>query len=145
LLLDYITGKITHVVIGGYSPKLLTWEQFGKSDDYDGKLRLISIFGNDKGDLQYCVGQYSDYSGSKTAMFPFTNYEDAKAKLIELLLEKTPCIEYIKALAEFEAKYPQDKLDKFKNDQIQAYFKNIESHNKQIQNWATQITEIEHL
>lgn len=82
---DYIAGKITHfVVVQGYGERLSIqeFETFIHSNEnrYERKLRLLSLFGDSKGDLNWYVNRYSDGSGGDHGLcFPATSYEEALA------------------------------------------------------------------
>lgn len=58
MLIDFICGNITHVVVKRpyYLPEFLTIEEFNKSEMYENRLRLISLFGNDDGTFSYKRG-----------------------------------------------------------------------------------------
>lgn len=81
---DYIAGKITHFfVVEGYGERMSiqTADQFLKANperDWDRSLRLVSLFGDSKGNLSWCVDRYSDGSGgSHGRCFAATSYEEA--------------------------------------------------------------------
>lgn len=82
---DYIAGKITHfVVVQGYGERLSIqeFETFICSNEnrYERKLRLLSLFGDSKGELNWYIDRYSDGSGGDHGLcFPATSYEDALA------------------------------------------------------------------
>lgn len=89
---DYIAGKITHfVVVADYSEQLSIeeFESFIKSDEnrYERKLRLLSLYGDSKGNLSWHVDRYSDGSSSSNHGFywPATSYEEALQKANEWL------------------------------------------------------------
>ncbi len=81
LLSDYIDGKITHYVIVDYSGiKILKFEDAKVADEY-GRLgrdiRLLTLYGNSKGDLQWKLNRYSSPSSTEDFIYPATSYEDA--------------------------------------------------------------------
>lgn len=76
---DFIEGRITHVLMGNYGDlNLQTLEEAitSKEDRWSKKLKLVSLFGDSKGDLQWRVNYYSDGSGSIT-LVPFLSREGA--------------------------------------------------------------------
>lgn len=89
---DYIAGKITHFVVRqDYrdSVSIEAFDSFIKSDEdkYDRKLRLLSLYGDSKGNLSWHVDRYSDgsSSGSSGYHWPATSYEEAMQKAAEWL------------------------------------------------------------
>lgn len=77
-LVNCISGKITHVVIKNYNGYEIYEFQnkIGKYDRYDNNIKLISLYGNSNGYLNYHLHQYSDGSGgNKDEIYPFTSYE----------------------------------------------------------------------
>lgn len=83
LLEDYLDGKVTHVLTCNYSMKLMTFEEaFAyKDNEYDRhptKLKLLTLFGDTKGELEWRMSRYADGSGnSEYHIFPFSSRESA--------------------------------------------------------------------
>lgn len=80
---DFINGNFKYYAMPeDYSgPKILAKEDAEKqADDYDhGKVKLLTLFGDSKGDLQWRIDQYSDGSGgSKRIAHPAKTIEDAR-------------------------------------------------------------------
>lgn len=88
---DYIAGKITHFVVQrSYSDSVVieTFDSFIKSteDRYERKLRLLSLYGDSKGNLSWNVDRYSDGSGNESGYYwPATSHEEALQKASEWL------------------------------------------------------------
>jgi len=83
-LFDFLAGDITHFVISQYgAPKIVTWDSddMYQIDTYWRKdvqaIKLVSLYGTSKGDLQFRLGRYSDGSGGSQEIIPFRSYEDA--------------------------------------------------------------------
>jgi hypothetical protein len=82
---DYLDGKFTHFLEANdyYAPKIVTADDAlakggGEYENrWDKKLRLLTLFGDTKGDLQWRITRYSDGSGSNTEVFPCHNEEEA--------------------------------------------------------------------
>ncbi|OWV62538.1 hypothetical protein ATY75_11975 [Rhizobium sp. N122] len=70
----FIDGKITHFV-DLYSYDILTAAQAIERREYGPK--LLSLFGDAKGNLEWRVNEYKDGSGSWREMLPATSEEDA--------------------------------------------------------------------
>ncbi|MBR8434793.1 hypothetical protein KDW37_28935 [Burkholderia cenocepacia] len=81
---DFIAGKITHFVLTQkYSQKIWiqTFDDFMKPADRDGRAtRLVSLFGDSKGDLAWYRDQWSDpgTSGAGGECYPATSLEEAQ-------------------------------------------------------------------
>ncbi|MGN7827066.1 hypothetical protein ACTJJ8_10125 [Agrobacterium radiobacter] len=98
LLEDFIDGKITHVVWTEYDGALiktiedaLTYYEdgsYGRHRTANG-FKLVTLFGNSKGDLSWRVSQYRDGSGgSDQEIIPCSSYDDAVAKRNEILHQR---------------------------------------------------------
>lgn len=79
---DFLGGKITHMVIrtwGGIQIKTLADAlKGGNGDDrYDTSLKLLTLYGDSKGDLQWKVNQYRDGSGSSDNARPCCSEDEA--------------------------------------------------------------------
>ena len=81
----FLSGKITHFVIDNYSrTTIATLEQATKNGDagerrWDKKLRLLSLYGDSNGNLEWNLNRHYDGSGSNTKVIPCTSEEEAKA------------------------------------------------------------------
>jgi hypothetical protein len=93
---DFLAGNLTHFVLHGESyVKVLPTAEALKNgngdnrDGYDRSLKLVSLFGDTKGDLEWRINEYRDGSGSswKSAV-PFTSEEEATAFAVELMSKK---------------------------------------------------------
>lgn len=96
---DFIEGRITHFVVpysGSYV--ICTLKEF-EAKDYGGRaegIRLMSLYGNSKGDLSFLVNQYRDGSGGEwKEIIPCASEEEAgeklKAKIAEDLAVHFTC------------------------------------------------------
>lgn len=137
-LIDYITGEIKWIVIGGYDPKLVPIDEFHQM--YEDKLRLISLFGKDDGTFTYAVGDYYDYSGGNKKFHPFINYDDALLKFKELLLSQDVSDSNIKLAASYGFHYPDDKIadyvrkrEKTLNEYIASYQEKIDVYKDELE------------
>jgi len=79
----FLTGSIKYIVVHGYritAPQefidnIISWDTWRKRR-YDG-IKLISVFGKSKGDMEYRIHQYSDNSGGHEAVSLFNTYDEA--------------------------------------------------------------------
>jgi hypothetical protein len=84
---DYLDGKFTHFLqVPGYgAPTLISKDDALKpSDRYDTSLKLLTLFGSTKGDLQWNINRYSDGSGSNSEVYPCESEEEAIAIIYNL-------------------------------------------------------------
>lgn len=85
---DFIAGKITHfVVLNDYSDRITiqTFDEFMPviEDRYTKKIRLLCLYGDSKGQLDWRAERYSDGSGDGWKhgnCWPATSYDDAMEK-----------------------------------------------------------------
>jgi hypothetical protein len=87
MITQFLCGDVKWVVIEGYSPELVEW----RHGMYEGKLRLLSLFGRDYGSLSFSLSAYCDGSDeyrNRYAYTPFSDYKDALAKWLELASKK---------------------------------------------------------
>ena len=134
LMCDYISGEITHILYRSdyiSDCKILTMKEF--NEEYEGKLRLISIFGRDDGTLNYAIGQYYDYSGSNAKFIPFKSYEEARLALEERLSIENICERVIELAKKHDIKLDSEKLKGYKDKCLENYNKEIENLNSSIQ------------
>jgi hypothetical protein len=92
----FIAGEITHFVVvnENYSRDFYgevaveTFEtamtRFGERGRAEG-MKLLSLFGDSKGDLSFRISQYGEGSGSWRTVIPCLSYEEAVAKAAEVL------------------------------------------------------------
>jgi len=89
-LLDFIDGKITYYVEDDWQlPRIIEFKDSTTPDDERERperrrLRLLSLFGDSKGDLEWNLNRYRDGSGLNTLVYPCCSYEEAMAKVTEL-------------------------------------------------------------
>lgn len=80
---DYIDGKFTHFlhVSDYYGPKIITKDEaLDQNDRWDRKLKLLCLFGDTKGDLQWKINRYRDGSGNSwDEVYPVSSEEEAIA------------------------------------------------------------------
>ena len=79
LLDKLIKNEVTHlVIVEGYCPKIVKFEEEIKSTKrYDKSLKLLTLFGDTKGDLNWRMSHYSDGSGTSKEVIPASSEEDA--------------------------------------------------------------------
>jgi chorismate mutase len=78
LLDDFIAGKITHYVEIQYrEPRIIEFSEATCDGGRDKKLRLLTLFGNSDGKLDWKLNRYRDGSGHDSTVIPVTSYEEA--------------------------------------------------------------------
>lgn len=88
---DFVEGRMTHFAMGESWSKwgVFTKEQMlAKGDGNDScrneSTKLLCLFGDSKGDLQWKVNEYRDGSGNWTKVVPCSSAEEAQAALQEM-------------------------------------------------------------
>jgi hypothetical protein len=110
-----VAGGITHLVIEKYGKVSVMARDDVKyeSSSRDRDIRLLTLWGQTKGDLQWRLGQYSDHSGASDVVHIATSLEEAngiaKARIAELLTTGGHWIEsIIKSADAFGVPVPQE-------------------------------------
>lgn len=91
--LDFLEGRITHLVVRSYSGyEIKTFkEELEINESYDKGLKLLCLFGQAKDGYKlktkWKLNQYYDGSGSWKEIHPCKSEEEAKTKLLELFLD----------------------------------------------------------
>lgn len=122
-LIDFLSGNIKWIVTNDKFPALLEWS---KNEIQYGKVRIVSLFGDNNGTFQYGINKYAGYYEVDNIYFiPFTNYEDAFAKFKELVLDARISKELIVCAKKYDIQLDTDKVAKWKEEQLQIYLENI--------------------
>lgn len=145
-MLNFLTGKITHLITGTlYNPEIITMAEFEEKqlkgeERWSGNgIKLMSIYGAGRGQLDYRLHEYYDGSGSNQIVLLFTSYPDAHAKMEEILLAKekygTHVIESAKKygikLDPVKVKAYRDERLKEIDSRISGFQESITSYNAQ--------------
>jgi hypothetical protein len=137
MLVDLLTGNIKWVVVTGYDPELLAWDQFNTM--YEDQLRLLSIFGRDDGSFTYSRGYYSDYSGGSKNFMPFNNYEDAFELFKSEVLKRGINDSTIVLAKKHNIIFPEVDIAAFREAKTKVLLSNIETYKKSIDTWEAAI------
>lgn len=90
MALDFLEGRITHVLIENYSKAevvplqdaLVYHEDRGFGNLTENGLKLLCLFGHEKGKQpRWAINRYYDGSGSYTTVLPFRSEDDARSEL----------------------------------------------------------------
>lgn len=91
--LDFLEGRITHLVVrsySGYAIKTFS-EELEINESYDEGFKLLCLFGQAKDGYKlktkWKLNQYYDGSGSWKEIHPCKSEEEAKTKLLELFMD----------------------------------------------------------
>lgn len=132
MLVDFLSGNITHVAIANYNYEIKTLkDELVQADSYDGgELKLITLFGKANGGLNCGINRYSDGSGSYHTVFPCTSLEDARQTLEDQIIlnmrDGVPTQAMIDAKDKYELQRPSAEEEiKFYDQQIGSIEKNI--------------------
>lgn len=75
---EFLAGRVTHYVVVDLYGYKITPLQEAKCEGDDGYLKLLTLFGNSKGDLQWRLNKYKDGSGFDYEAYPCASEEQAK-------------------------------------------------------------------
>ena len=86
-LKKFMSGEITHLFVGGYSPQIVDFNDSNEPFDVDSwggrvkveGMKLVSLLGRSDGSLSYRLSHYSDGSGGGKDVKPAAGYEEALA------------------------------------------------------------------
>lgn len=149
-LLAFLEGKIKYFLIDEtYAPNVVSFselvEKYSDSDYWSG-VNLISLFGNDKGDLQYMVGDYYNGYEKKTHVIPFENEIDAINALKKIIDNQKQYNDYtIEAAKKHGFKLDSEKLDYYIDDKKRSYESSVKSYSQSVETYKVKISEIETL
>jgi hypothetical protein len=85
-----IERRFTHIVTRSYGPPYQIGpidEVLASNDRYSKGLKLLTLYGDTKGDLQWRISHYSDGSGGASDAWPFASEDDALAFLRKQIAE----------------------------------------------------------
>ncbi|RYF04564.1 MAG: hypothetical protein EOO77_29480 [Oxalobacteraceae bacterium] len=86
-LFDYLDGKITHFVVNNYyhAAKIMTWAEFAvyQEDKREQGVKLLTLFGDSKGNTEWRMNHYRDGSGISSTCQPCCSFEEALAVAAE--------------------------------------------------------------
>lgn len=78
LLEDFIDGKITHLVVDHYDDITIQSAAVESEDKRPAGLRLLSLYGDTKGDLSWRVSAYEGHHGGEKNIVPARSFEEAR-------------------------------------------------------------------
>jgi hypothetical protein len=131
LLVDYITGNIKWIVTGGMgAAEIVSYSDFNSM--HDNKIRLVSLWGNDDGTLNYYQGYYSDASGYQSKFWPFADYQDALDKLRMIIQEQKLTDHSVKMAQKYGFTLADDKMAEYKNSKIKSAQTSVDNHTKSL-------------
>ena len=130
---DFLDGEITHIVFLNYQIKIEEWgsKELNCNENHK-SLKLITLFGDSNGDLQWNLNSYRDGSGSNISIVPCCSYPEAIAviqKHIDDLLANNPneynisyCIDAVKG---YNLKIDQKWIDNDKEKRTKIALKKV--------------------
>ncbi|MDN7848093.1 hypothetical protein [Burkholderia seminalis] len=156
---DFIAGKITHfVVTQKYSEKISiqTFDDFMKpADRYERSTRLISLFGDSKGELGWYCNQWSDpgSNGHNGECFPATSLEEAQQIAAECIEKRFAAAreaehgglaaELVAASAALGVSVPQDVCERAAEFNEQVRISNLKHAREQLAKAEAAVRELE--
>lgn len=136
LLEDFLDAKITHYVICGCTPKIVPFKH--ALDEYSPRdgTKLLVLFGDSKGDLQWQISRYRDGSGDYQDVYPCLSEEQAKDILAKWLEKQFAAGQwnerYLAAAQKHGLKIPQEWSESVRRQKIKAAESSIEYAQKEL-------------
>ena len=139
-LLDAFLDKgITHYVEIEYSEPTIV--EFGKAlcQSDNKELKLLSLFGNSKGDLRWRINDYKDGSGLWRTVIPCTSYEMAVSEVQKSITEcanttaRIPSGRVITAAEEYGVELPKEYIERWEALELSKWDKSIEEYSKKLE------------
>jgi len=128
-LYKFLNDEITHVVKTGWDYAILPFKPaLSSDDDYREDLRLISLFGNSEGHLDWKLNYYKDGSGNYDSIVPCVSLEQANHVLVECIQKKVAKSGVDERMIKAEKQYCISALT---DEQRQGYYKKIIDSKKQ--------------
>ena len=81
---DFLAGRITHFVEYEYHwtpPKILTWDD---AKTHQGRIKLLTLFGDSKGDWTWQQNRYCDGTGYIRTVIPCVSRDEALAEVVKI-------------------------------------------------------------
>ena len=140
-LIDILSGNIKYLVSTEHTTEIIEYNGFTETRERD--LRLFSFYGDSKGDFDYGIGDYSDFSGGRRKYKFFTKHEDAlnflKSKVINDLIYYD---HNIKLSEQYGFELDKNKLKVYYDGKLKNLKSNIDSYGKSLETWNKQLQEI---
>ncbi len=151
----FMTGTINYLVVNSYEitapvkmeDKIMYWDTHYGERKYEA-LKLCSVLGQSKGDLEYRIHQYSDGSGgSYTQVYPFVTHEEAVDKIHSLASEKISndrlSQKEYDVCKSLKIQFSEEELEKFFACQSQSITKGISNAKDSIAKESARKNEME--
>jgi len=126
----FIDGKITHYAFLNWSGgEIVTFEK--AVCQYDHKtLKLLTLFGKSKGNLEWRLSEYSDHSGGWNTVIPCFSFEEARQEVqkhidAKIKEDDRPNEYIIKCAKKYNLKIDKNYVKKCKDEQKEAYRKKV--------------------
>lgn len=136
LLEDFLDGKITHYVICSWVPKIVPFESALCEFSPRGGTKLLALFGDSKGDLQWRINQYRDGSGTYRDAYPCTSEQQAKEVLAKWLANRFTAGEwnerYLVAAGTHDLEVPREWVESVRQQKIKEAQCSIEERRKEL-------------
>ena len=122
-LVKFLNGEITHLVIDQYKYSIETLvDAVSPNDRYDDDIKLITLFGRSKGDLEFRINGYSDGSGGSKTIIPCGSFQEAKIALERRIKDRTEAGGVDSRMVEAKERYG---LSVPTSEQMRAYNKKL--------------------
>jgi hypothetical protein len=138
---NFIDGKITHYAVLNSYPEIITFPS------KNNERRLLTLFGNSNGDLNWKLNRYNDGSGSDTIVVPCLSYEQAVDEIRNYIMSNLDYhwfnSRFIELASELEFALPEEYITAYNNSRIKSINAQILEHNRCINTLAKELKEIQ--
>jgi predicted RNase H-like nuclease (RuvC/YqgF family) len=145
---NFIDGKIQFLVVINYSHvDILPIKDFYGSNYNDRGLKLVTLFGNSIGKLEWGINQYKDGSGSYTTIVPCLCYQEAlecvQKQIDEWAGKENRVSEAIETTKKYKLKISNSVVVNEYSRMIEINKNEIDEKNKYISNIDKEIAELQ--
>jgi len=130
----FIDGEITHFALLKWERRIVTFDEFVCKEDHTGNspyiLKLLTLFGKSKGDLEWRINEYKDGSGSWKTAVPCSSFEEARQELqkyidAEIETDDTSARYIIECAKEYNLRIDKNYIKKYKDKQKEEYRRKV--------------------
>jgi len=146
-LLDFLSGNIKWVIHRRYDKPVLI--PFDELDLYDRNcwgnaegMKLITLYGNTKGDMLYNIDKYGDGSCGSQETYVFCYEEDALLEMKRIIKEYSISHVIIEVAEKYGVELDKEKLREFYKKERESCEKQIREHEEKIEKLTETLNKI---
>ena len=143
---NLLSGDIKYVVEGSYNIEIkkLRDIELSNYNRWNKDLKLITLFGNDKGTMDWRISEYSDGSGSNTKIKVFKTEKEAIEYVEGFVNERDNVSDHhVKIASLYGFKINEDLIEKYKKDKTSKLKKSISTNEKSLKELKDRLKNME--